>query len=1522
MKSFRFVLLLLAALMLALSLSACGDDTANKDDDGDGINNGDDNCVDVPNPDQENADSDDFGDACDNCPNADNQDQADLDSDGEGDACDPDIDGDGINQGTGGNPCQGGETANCDDNCPTDPNSDQADGDSDGVGDVCDDVNDPDADDDGVPNETDNCINTPNPDQADGDSDGHGDVCDNCVDLPNPDQANSDTDEFGDACDNCPNNPNPNQADSDSDGVGNFCDNCPEKPNPDQTDSDGDGEGDACEPDLDDDGDTIPNHQDNCPQTPNQDQADADSDGVGDVCDNCPGVANADQTDTDGDGQGDACEVVLTLNDFFPSAGYRGMDVEFTLTGVGIEADVALVFTNSDDGNITFTPTSLNVTVDTTVEGIIPTDLTRPLGLYHVTATNQSTGATDTLENAFQVSPNPPPTVTDVIPPFAWNGDPQDGRLSDRSITIQGTNFISTPGVRWVFIQDPSRIFEARTVSFTDSTQLTAIVPSESDKMPPGDYKVQVINPDLQGAEWPGTFEIVATPPPKITSIDPIRAAGNEFSSGTIPLTVTGENFVPDPDGSQIYLVGPAGDIALSTSAISATELVGVPGAAGVNNGAYPVKVVNPDGQWDVYYLFSLTSSAEGKLEDNWASHPESALNTGRWRHGATWGFDVFKNGYIYVAGGSDQSGLALDSVEYAGVSLFGVPGVWNVAEQFDPNTGTHVPNVLNFPRTGVAVAHVGPYIYAVGGSADGLTSQTTTEMAKILSLAEIPYLNRHPKADPAGSLPLGSWYYKVSAVMPNGESLASHEAITRNAEGAITIRWAKVDGATSYNVYRSVSSDGRSQEERLLFVGAPGPEFTDDGTGALAPAPGNLRGRGADGGGTLSTGSWTYRVSAVTAAGETLAGYPLKTEVAMGENSIVLNFDAVPEATGYKVYRTDVVDSEDEITYFLADITDGATTTFTDDGSASVDTGLPAPDGIKPLPPGSLTRWKVLDDGAGNPIELNTEREGHEAVIVSVSFDEDGDPVNTPDDIKHKTFLYAGGGRVDDSAGLYLDTIERTEIDMLTGGIGPWTLEPETFTVERAFYALLSSQGRTENPVPPDDPPPPCADVDGDGYEDMECGGTDCDDSDPTIHPGAPEICDDGIDQDCDGEDEPCGQCEDLDGDGYEAEHCGGTDCCDAGDEAVQGCNPDTAPDIHPGAEDICEDGIDQDCNGVDPDCDCTTDLDGDGYVSQEDCGDVDCCDSGNESDVPGCTPDTAADIHPGAEDICDDGIDQDCDGHDTPCCDRDNDGYEGTQCGGTDCCDTGDENVMGCTPGTAAGIHPGAEEICEDGIDQNCDGVDPDCPCPDADGDGYTSDECGGTDCDDSDPTIHPGANDPCGDGIDQDCNGRDPPCRRGPAEKVLLVATKGDDEWVTGNRNGLGSSEVCTVNDDVLLGPIGQLSIWVDQPDADTQDFWGHEGLLYFNFVFNFAGTSDDRGTYPRGTSQVERFPFTHGEFDTGTGVPTNQVLGTYQSSAKTLVEQRAYYSLTRIFSALIAVGGINSSGVVDFAESTRQ
>jgi len=163
-------------------------------------------------------------------------------------------------------------------------------------------VNEPDADNDGVPTAIDNCPTVPNPSQADSDSDGRGDLCDNCPNTANPSQTDLDNDGIGDACD--PDNDNDTVPDSGGppcaggNTVG-CSDNCPGINNPTQADADGDGRGDAC---------------DNCPLAPNLTQVDTDGDGRGDACDNCPLLHNPAQIDTDGDGIGNGCDVCPNNN--------------------------------------------------------------------------------------------------------------------------------------------------------------------------------------------------------------------------------------------------------------------------------------------------------------------------------------------------------------------------------------------------------------------------------------------------------------------------------------------------------------------------------------------------------------------------------------------------------------------------------------------------------------------------------------------------------------------------------------------------------------------------------------------------------------------------------------------------------------------------------------------------------------------------------------------------------------------------------------------------------------------------------------------------------------------------------------------------------------------------------------------------------------------------------------------------------------------------------------------------------
>ncbi len=88
----------------------------------------------------------------------------------------------------------------------------------------------------------------------------------------------------------------------------------------------------------------------------------------------------------------------------------------------------------------------------------------------------------------------------------------------------------------------------------------------------------------------------------------------------------------------------------------------------------------------------------------------------------------------------------------------------------------------------------------------------------------------------------------------------------------------------------------------------------------------------------------------------------------------------------------------------------------------------------------------------------------------------------------------------------------------------GSWEIKCKLYTEENDFddkIKMRVEEGDDDRIITP--PPSECPDRDHDGYTDAACGGSDCNDYDATIHPGATEICGDGIDQNCSGSDAVC---------------------------------------------------------------------------------------------------------------------------------------------------------------------------------------------------------------------------------------------------------------------------------------------------------------------------------------------------------------------------------------------------------------
>jgi hypothetical protein len=324
-----------------------------------------------------------------------------------------------------------------------------------------------------------------------------------------------------------------------------------------------------------------------------------------------------------------------------------------------------------------------------------------------------------------------------------------------------------------------------------------------------------------------------------------------------------------------------------------------------------------------------------------------------------------------------------------------------------------------------------------------------------------------------------------------------------------------------------------------------------------------------------------------------------------------------------------------------------------------------------------------------------------------------------------------------------------------------------------------------------------PTHDFDGDGFTEQE---GDCDDRANTAYPGALEYCD-GIDNDCDDwidEEDAVNKVTwyaDADGDGfgtalYTVEACmapGGfvsnnTDCNDLEVTA------------YPGAPELCDNGLDNDCDGLVDD----EDDDMQGFLTwyrdydHDGAGDpstgIDSC-----NDVPGYVlngddcDDSNAQRSPYIDEVCDGGIDNDCDGlvdDEDPSMlgeatwyrDDDEDRF-GTPDDTIEACEQPDGYVLagGDCDDTDSEVRPYADEICNE-IDDDCDGDTDEDVTPtwygDSDSDGYgdpgltqlaceqpTGWVANANDCNDSEPLAWTDGPELC-DSVDNNCDGSTDP------------------------------------------------------------------------------------------------------------------------------------------------------------------
>lgn len=160
------------------------------------------------------------------------------------------------------------------------------------------------------------------------------------------------------------------------------------------------------------------------------------------------------------------------------------------------------------------------------------------------------------------------------------------------------------------------------------------------------------------------------------------------------------------------------------------------------------------------------------------------------------------------------------------------------------------------------------------------------------------------------GTLGSTTYGYQITAVNENGETEGSTEGTSAYGNATLSgtnynlVRWSEVEGATSYNIYRTTGGPtsvprlvGQVQSNTLQFL-----DYGTDGTTVTVPVANTT-------GGVAGTTTYGYKITAVLGLGETAASAEGVTNTGQATLSAddynIVTFPKVTNANSYNVYRT-----------------------------------------------------------------------------------------------------------------------------------------------------------------------------------------------------------------------------------------------------------------------------------------------------------------------------------------------------------------------------------------------------------------------------------------------------------------------------------------------------------------------------------------------------------------------------------------------------------------------------------------